>query len=159
EHTGIGFGAAEAKARRNRQRHLIAAMRKHAGTRPTMLRQHLKRAGILYNAVRLRRIDLDDVVALGSQAAEADKVLDVLGRKQVLAGREWRPINGGNFRKQRKVEWITRLLKPAQAEWLKPARIGERGSAVEFRIGVDRELCTRRQDRFHRRDAGEVLVE
>ena len=64
EHAGIGFGAAEAEAAGDGERHLIAAVREHQAARPLMPRQHIKRAGILDDAVSLRRIDLNDVMAL-----------------------------------------------------------------------------------------------
>src|SRR5690242_5591716 len=89
EHAGIGFGAAEAEAAGDRERHLVAAMREHQAARPLMARQHLERAGILRDAVGLRRIDLNDVVALWLQSAEAGQVFDILGREQILPGRKW----------------------------------------------------------------------
>ena len=52
----------------------------------------------------------------GAQAAEADQILHVLRRIQILAGREWRRVNAGNLGEQRKIERIARLLEPAQAE-------------------------------------------
>ena len=88
EHAGIGFRAAQAEAAGDVQRHLVAAVREQAGARPVVARQHVERAGVLHDAVGLRRIDLDDVAARGLQPAEPHQVLDVLGREQVLAGRQ-----------------------------------------------------------------------
>ena len=68
-------------------------------------------------------------------------------------------VDAGDLGEQREVERIARLLEPAQAERRKPARISKRVGAIEFRIGVDRELRARRQDRFDRLDAGEIVGE
>src|SRR5450759_861521 len=78
EHAGIGFRAAQPEAGGNRQRHLVAAVWEHAPARPAVALKHLERAGILPDAIGLRRIDLDDVVAFGLKAAEADEVFHVL---------------------------------------------------------------------------------
>ena len=104
-----------------------------------MARQHVERARVLADAVGLRRIDLDDV-AVGAKAAEAHQVFDVLGRKQILAGRQRRLVDAGQFGEQREVERIARLLEPAQLERRKRLGIGKRLGAVEFAIGVDREM-------------------
>jgi hypothetical protein len=37
--------------------------------------------------------------------------------------------------------------------------VGEGVGAIEFRVGVDGEFGARRQDRFHRLDAGEIVGE
>ena len=62
--------------------------------------QHVERARVLHDAVGLRRIDLDHVAARGLEAAEAHQVLDVLGREQVLAGRQRAVIDVGDLRQQ-----------------------------------------------------------
>ncbi len=51
-----------------------------------MLRQHVERAGILHDAVGLRRVDLDHVMTLRLQPAKAHQIFDILRRKQILAG-------------------------------------------------------------------------
>ena len=140
EHAGIGFRAAEAEAGGDGQRHLVAAMREHATARPAVPRQHIERSRILRDAVGLRRVDLDDVVALGLEAAEAHQVFHVLRREQILAGRQRRRVDAGDLGEQREVERIARLLEPAQAERRQPARISKRVGAIEFRVGVDRKL-------------------
>ena len=93
----------------------------------------------------------------GFQAAEADQVLDVLRRIQILAGRQRRIVIGGDLGQQRIIERIARLLEPAQVESPQAARISERIVAEKFRIGVDRQRAALRQDRFHRLDAGEIV--
>ncbi len=93
----------------------------------------------------------------GFKPAEAHQILHVLRGEQILAGGERRVIGVGDLGKQREIERIARLLEPAQRERLKPARIGQRLVAAEFRIGIDRKLAAARQDRFHRLDAGEIV--
>ena len=97
-----------------------------------MALQHVERAGVLHDAVGLRRIDLDDVAALGLQAAEAHQVLHVLRREQVLAGRERAVVGVGDLGERREVERIARLLEPAQLEGRHRLGIGERLVAVEL---------------------------
>ena len=63
EHAGIAFRAAEAEAGRDRERHLVAAVREVTGARPLVFFQRGERARILRDAVGLRRIDLDDIAA------------------------------------------------------------------------------------------------
>src|SRR5664279_360113 len=46
KYAGIGFRAAQPETGGNRQRHLIAAVRKHGSARPAVVRQHLERAGL-----------------------------------------------------------------------------------------------------------------
>jgi hypothetical protein len=140
EHAGIGFGPAQPEAARDGERHLVAAMGKQRAARPAMAFEHVDRAGVLHDAVGVRRVDLDDVVAIRAQAAEADEIFHVLRREQVLAGRERGVVAAGDLREQRKIERIARLLEPAQLERRQRPRIGERLVAQEFRIGVDGEL-------------------
>src|SRR5215467_7065907 len=64
EYAGIGFRAAETETAGNRQRHLIAAVGKQCTARPAVSLDHRDGACILHDAVGLRRIDLDDVVAV-----------------------------------------------------------------------------------------------
>ena len=91
EHARVGFRATETKARRNVERHLIAAVRKQRFSVPALALEQGESASIWTDAVGLRRIDLDDV-AIGTQTAEAGEIADVLRREQVLAGRERRVI-------------------------------------------------------------------
>src|ERR1700681_4634597 len=58
EHARIGFGAAETKAARNRERHLVAAMRKQRAATKAVALQHPERLYIVPDPVGLRRIDL-----------------------------------------------------------------------------------------------------
>ena len=114
EHAGIGFSTAEAEAAGDGERHLVAAMGKQRATRPAVTLQHIECARILDDSVGLRRIDLDDVVALRTQTAEPNEIFHVLRRKQILAGRERSIVPAGDLREQRKIQWIARLLEPAQ---------------------------------------------
>jgi hypothetical protein len=132
EHAGIGFGAAETQAGGDGERHLVAAVRKQQPPRPLMPRQHVQRLGILHDAVGLRRIDLDDVVALRLEAAEPHQILDVLRGKQILAGGERRVIGVGDLGQQCEIQRIARFFEPAQPERLKPARVSQRFVAAEF---------------------------
>src|ERR1019366_7600114 len=50
EHAGIGFRPAQPETGGNRQRHLVAAVRKHPSARPAVRGQHLERAAILHDA-------------------------------------------------------------------------------------------------------------
>src|ERR1039458_4842367 len=115
--------AAEPEAGGNRQRHLVAAVWEHAPARPAVALKHLERAGILPDAIGLRKYKQDDVVAFGPQAPEADEIFHVLRREQIFAGRERRIVDAGELGEQRAVERIARLLEPAQGERLQPARI------------------------------------
>ena len=116
EHAGIGFRAAQAEAAGNRERHLIAAVGKQRAARPAVARKHLDRACELHDSVGLRRIDLDDVVAIRAQSAETNEIFHVLRRKQIFAGRERRRVVARDLRQQCIVERIARLLEPAQPE-------------------------------------------
>src|SRR5215469_10129736 len=64
EHAGIGLSPTKTEAAGDRQRHLVAAVREQEAARPLMAGERLERAGILHDAIGLRRIDLNDVVAL-----------------------------------------------------------------------------------------------
>ena len=158
EHARIGLRAAEAEAGGDGERHLIAAVRKQRRARPAAPLQHGDGAAVLRDAVGLRRIDLDDVVA-GAEAAEAHEVLDVLRRIQVFAGRQRRPIDAGEFGEQREVERVARLLEPAQLEGRERFGVAQRLRALELAIGVDRKLAARRHDLEHRLQPPQVLVE
>src|SRR5215471_10915027 len=76
EHAGIGFCTPETEAGCDRERHLIAAVGKERRARPAAARQHAQGAGVLYDAIGLRRIDLDHVT-IGPEAAEAHQVLNI----------------------------------------------------------------------------------
>src|SRR5579862_5927748 len=159
EHAGIGFRAAQTEAGSDRERHLVAAMRKQQTARPLVARQHLDRARILYDAVSLRRIDLNDVLTRRAQAAEAYEIFHVLSGEQILAGGERRVVGAGDLGEQREVERVARLLEPAEPKRFESSRVGQRLIAAEFGVGVDRELAATRQERFHRLDAGEIVSE
>ena len=49
------------------------------------------------------------------------------------------------------------IAEETETQQRQPARIGERRIAIEFRIGIDRQLRARWQDRFHRLDADEIV--
>ena len=55
----------------------------------------------------------------------------------------------------REVERIARLLEPAQLERRQRLGVGERLVAVEFGVGVDRELAAAAEDALHRLDAAQ----
>src|SRR5262245_8750929 len=88
EYARIGFRAPEPKTSGNGERHLIPAVRKQCAAWPAVALEHRDGAGVLHDAVGLRRVHLDDVVALRTQATEAHQVLHVLCRKQIFAGRQ-----------------------------------------------------------------------
>ena len=99
-----------------------------------MARQHVERARILDDAIGLRRIDLDDVVALRFQSAETHQVFDVLRREQVLAGGQRRVVDAGDLGKQREIERIARLLEPAQLE---TARVRAHKLSASSRLNLE----------------------
>src|ERR1700730_7684096 len=103
EHARIGFGAAEAEAGRDRERHLVAAMGKQVGAAPVLRFQHGDGFSVLHDAIGMGRVDLDKIV-VHPQAAEPHQVLYVFGRKKVLAGRQRRVIDCGDFRIERVME-------------------------------------------------------
>src|SRR5262249_56180053 len=156
---GMGLGAGEPEAASDRERHLVAAMRKQARTRPAVAVEHRHGVRILHDAVGLWRVDLDHVAARGLEPAEAHEVLHVLRREQVLAGRNGLRVDAGDLGKERKVERIARLLEPTQLEWRKRTRIGERLRARELRIGIDRKLGAVAEDLLHRLDPAYVVGE
>ena len=159
EYAGIGFRAAEPETGGNGERHLIAAVRKQCAARPAVALEHRDGAGVLHDAVSLRRVDLDNVVALRTQPAEAHQVFHVLRRKQIFAGRQRRRIARRDLREQGKIEWVARLLEPAQPQGSKRIGIGERLRASEFGVGVDRELRMGRQHRLDCLDPSHVVAE
>src|SRR5260370_5516515 len=67
EYAGIGFRAAETETAGNRERHLIAAVGEHCTARPAVALDHRDGARGLHYAVDLRRIDLDDALAVPAQ--------------------------------------------------------------------------------------------
>src|SRR5215468_9324328 len=75
EHTGIGLGAAEPEAAGDRQRHLVAAVRKQARAWPAVAVEHRHGVRISHDTVGLWRVDLDHVAARGLEPAEAHEVL------------------------------------------------------------------------------------
>src|SRR5262245_56426317 len=113
EYAGIGFRAAETETAGNCERHLIAAVGEQCTARPAVALGHLDGASVLHDAIGLRRIDLDDVVALGTKPAKTNEIFHVLRRKKIFAGRERRIIIAGNLREQSKIERIAWLLEPA----------------------------------------------
>src|SRR5690349_15213373 len=92
EYARIGFRASQPETGGDGERHLITAVRKQCATRPAVALEHRDGAGILHDAIGLWRVDLDDVLALRTQSAEAHQVFNVLRRKQIFAGRERRRI-------------------------------------------------------------------
>src|SRR5262245_26223209 len=74
EHAGIGFRAAETETAGNCERHLIAAVGEQCTARPAVALGHLDGASVLHDAIGLRRIDLDDVVAIRMQAAKTNEI-------------------------------------------------------------------------------------
>src|SRR5262249_48852175 len=117
EYAGVRSRPAKSEPGCDGESHLIAAVREQGAARPAAALEHGDRACILHDAVSLRRIDLDHIVALRMQAAEAHEIFHVLHRKEIFAGRQRRRIAGGNFREQCKIERIARLFEPAQPEW------------------------------------------
>ena len=113
EYAGVRFRPAKSKPGGDGERHLIAAVREQGAARPAVPLEHGKGACVLHDAVGLRRIDLDHIIALGMQAAKAHEVFHVLRRKKIFAGREGRRITGGDLREQGKIERIARLFEPA----------------------------------------------
>ena len=98
------------------------------------------------------RVDLDDVVALRTQSAEAHQVFHVLRRKQIFAGRERGCIARRDLAEQSEIERVAWLLEPTQPQRSKRIGIGKCLRASEFGVGVDRKLRMGRQrrlDRFH----------
>src|SRR5450631_760490 len=85
EEVGIAFVAAETEARRDVERHLVAAVRNAARGRPAVLAQHVERAQVLDEAVAQRAIELQPV-AVGAHPPVAHQVSRVLHREEVLAG-------------------------------------------------------------------------
>jgi hypothetical protein len=63
EHARIGFRAPEAEAPGDCERHLIAAVGEQCAARPALALEHLDGAPVLHDAIGLRRIDLDHVIA------------------------------------------------------------------------------------------------
>ena len=96
---------------------------------------------------------------VGLQAAEPHQVLHVLGREQVLAGRQRAVVGVGHLRERREVERIARLLEPAQLVGRHRLGVGERLVALELAVGVDRKLAAVADDGLHRLDAAHVLGE
>src|SRR5262245_26380124 len=113
EYAGVGFRAAETETAGNCERHLIAAMGEQCTARPAVALAHLDGARVLHDAIGLRRIDLDDVVAIRMQAAKPNEIFHVLRRKKIFTGRERRIIIAGNLCEQGKIERIAWLLEPA----------------------------------------------
>jgi len=101
--------------------------------------QHVQRPRILAYSIRLRRIDLDDVMA-GAEAAEAHQVFHVLRRIEIFAGGERGCVDVCQLGEQRKIERIARLLEPAQLERRERLGIGQRFVAAELAISVDRQM-------------------
>jgi hypothetical protein len=97
------------------------------------------------------------MIALGRKPKRTK--FDVLGREQVLAGRQRAVIGAGDLGKQRKVERIARLLEPAQPERLECLGVGQRLGAIELAVGVDCKLGMGRQDRLDRLDPAHVVGE
>src|SRR5262245_48194952 len=85
EYAGVRFCPAKSKPGCYRERHLIAAVREQGAARPAMALEHGDRACVLHDAVSLRRIDLDYIVALRLQAAEAHPVLYILIGQRLFA--------------------------------------------------------------------------
>src|ERR1700730_16264123 len=77
EHARIGFGAAEAEAGRDRERHLVAAMGKQVGAAPVLRFQHGDGFSVLHDAIGMGRVDLDEIV-VHPQAGEPPQVLYLL---------------------------------------------------------------------------------
>src|SRR5262249_11028587 len=132
EYAGARFRPTKSEPGCDGERHLIAAVREQGAARPAMALEHSDRACVLHDAVSLRRIDLDHIVALRLQAAEAHQVFYILRRKKIFASRKGRRIAACDFRKQGKIERIARLFEPAQPEWRQRLRVGECLVAAEF---------------------------
>src|SRR5262249_17019600 len=132
EYAGVRFRPTKSEPGCDGERHLIAAVREQGAARPAMALEHGDRACVLHDAVSLRRIDLDHIVALRLQAAEAHQVFYIWRRKKIFASRKGRRIAACDFRKQGKIERIARLFEPAQPEWRQRLRVGECLVAAEF---------------------------
>ena len=74
EYAGVRFRPAKSKPGGDGERHLIAAVREQGAARPAVPLEHGKGACVLHDAVGLRRIDLDHIVARRIQAAETHEV-------------------------------------------------------------------------------------
>src|SRR5215468_5632569 len=140
EYARIGFRASQPETSGYGERHLITAVRKQCAARPAVALEHRDGTGVLHDAIGMWRVDLDDVVALRMQSAEARQVFHVLRRKQIFAGRERRRIARRDLREQSEIERVAWLLEPTQPQGSKRIGIGKCLRASEFGVGVDREL-------------------
>src|SRR5947207_4965651 len=78
EYARIGFRASQPETSSNGERHLVTAGRKQCAARAAVALEHRDGTGVLQDAVGMWRVDLDDVVALRTQSAEAHQVFHVL---------------------------------------------------------------------------------
>ena len=124
-----------------------------------MALDHRDGACVLHDAVGLRRIDLDDVVAVRTQPAKTNEIFHVLRRKKIFSGRERGIIRVGDLREQGKIERIAWLLEPAQPERRERLGVCEGFLAAELGVGIDRELRMRGQDRLDGFYSAHVLGE
>ena len=123
-----------------------------------MLGQHLDRTRVLANAISLRRIDLDNI-APSAEATKTNQVLDILGRIEVLASREWVVVRFDELTEQRKVERVAGFFEPAQLEGRERLGVAQCFVASEFAIRVDSETVSRTDDFEHRLKTPKVFRE
>ncbi|MCD6059206.1 MAG: hypothetical protein K0Q89_2736 [Thermomicrobiales bacterium] len=101
-----------------------------------MLGEHVEGAQILDESVREGAVELEDI-AVRSHPAVADQIARVVDRKEVLARCQGIGIDLAQPGLQLVVEWVSRLLVPAQAVRRQRVGVGNGGLQIEAAVGVN----------------------
>src|SRR4051812_16090196 len=157
EEVRIAFIAAEPKARRDVQRHLMAAMRNATARRPTCHFQHLQRALILAKAVRQSAVELQPV-SVRAHPTVPQEIARVLVTEEVLSGRHGAGIEFCERCLKGEVERIADLLVPEQGVLTQHFGVCDPLFEREAAIRVDAELRPSIQVSQHPFDAGLILL-
>src|SRR6516165_6319217 len=131
----VGLVAAEAEARCDIERHLMAPVRNAARRRPTVLAQHLQRAEIFDEPVAQGTIELQPV-SVRTHSAVADEIARVLHGKQVFACRHRLVVVIAQNRLQLEIQRIAGLLVPEQIILGERLSVGDGGIQIETAVGV-----------------------